>query len=91
MPTVAKKFQISLYDHVEADFGKLWGQLQCGIFGRLAINQRITVYPFQEPQEDGSVEYGRDPNVLPRFLISIDNLQKKAVAERMEAKPTTYC
>jgi len=51
-------------------FGKLWGQLQCGIFGRTAVKQRITVYPSQEPQEDGSVGFGRDPNVLPRFRIS---------------------
>jgi len=51
-------------------FGKLWGQLQSGSFGRTAVKQRITVYPSQEPQEDGSVGFGRDPNVLPRFRIS---------------------
>jgi len=52
-------------------YGNLWGQLQCGIFWRSAVKQRITVYSSQEPQEDGSVEFGRDSNVLPAEVSNI--------------------
>jgi len=90
MPTVAKDFQISLYDHVEADMETFGDSCSAGFFGGRPSNKELQFIPPRSRRRTGlSNLEGIRMSCLPRFRISIANLQKRAVAERREAKPTT--
>jgi len=65
-PTVAKEFQIGLYDPAEADLELFLQQLECGIFGRTAVTGGFSL---PDGARERSIQLFADDRVARGHLI----------------------